>query len=101
MSKSALLELLPEARRKLVYHEEDGRTFVETRQDCTHIVAAARLLAELPPDRATGWRFVCAIPDAVLNRAFVEGWFHDRAAWRRWAADRDNRAFNGGRENPF
>jgi hypothetical protein len=101
MAKSALLDLVPASRRQTIWHEEDGRLFIETRQDCEAIVEAARILAETPPDRETGWRFVCAIPEAVLNRAFVEGWFHDQAAWRRWARERDNRAFNGGRENPF
>jgi hypothetical protein len=33
MSKSALLDVIQDSRRKLVYHEEDGKTYVETRQD--------------------------------------------------------------------
>jgi hypothetical protein len=90
LSKSALLDVLPEARRKLIYHEEDGKTYVETRQDVSGIIEAAKVLAEVPPDKDTGWRFVGFIPDAVYNQAVI--------AWMR---DRDNRAYNGGRENPF
>ena len=100
MSKSALLDCLPEARRKLLYHEEDGRTFIETRQEVSHLVEAARVLAEAPPAE-DGWRFVGFIPDAVWNQACIEGWLHDKAKWRAWMRDRDNRAYNGGRENPF
>ena len=101
MSKSALLDILPDARRKLIYHEEDGKTYVETRQDVTHIVEAAKVLAEVPPDKDTGWRFIGFIPDAIWNKAVCEGWLHDKAKWRAWMCDRDNRAYNGGRENPF
>jgi hypothetical protein len=101
LSKSALLDVLPEARRKLIYHEEDGKTYVETRQDVSGIIEAAKVLAEVPPDKDTGWRFVGFIPDAVYNQAVIEGWLHDKARWRAWMRDRDNRAYNGGRENPF
>lgn len=99
MSKSALLDFLPESRRKLIYHEEDGKTYVETRQECTHLIEAAKILAEVPPDKSDGWRFMCVIPDTVYNQAVIEGWLHDKVAWRRWMNNRDNRAFNGGREN--
>lgn len=99
MAKRALLDLIPESRRQIIYAEEDGKTFVETRQECTHLVEAAKILAEEPPNKADGWRFMCVIPDTVFNQAAMEGWLHDPKAWRRWMNDRDNRAFNGGREN--
>lgn len=98
MSKSALLDFCPIKRRKLIYHEEDGRTFIETRQDATPLIEAAKILGDVPPDKADGWRFLCVIPENVWNQAAIEGWLHDKARWRRWMNDRDNRAFNGGRE---
>ena len=91
MSKSALLDLVPEARRKLVWHEQDGRHFLETRQDVAPVFAAARILADLPP--GNDFRHAAFIPDVVLDRAFREGWFHDAAAWRRWANDPANAGF--------
>jgi hypothetical protein len=91
MAKSALLDLVPAARRQTIWHEEDGRLFIETRQDCEAIVEAARILAEAPP--AGELRHAAFIPEAVLNQAFVEGWFHDAAAWKRWANDPANAAF--------
>ena len=91
MSKSALLALVPEARRKLVYHEQDGRTFVETRQDVEPVIEAARILADEPPGK--DFRHAAFIPDVVLERAMREGWLHDRAAWKRWANDPANAAF--------
>jgi len=101
MSKSALLEACADSRRKLIFHEQDGKTFIETRQDVSGIIEAAKVLAEVPPDKETGFRFVGFIPDAIWNKAVCEGWLHDKARWRAWLKDRDNRAYNGGRENPF
>ena len=101
MAKSAPLSIDPSKRVKILYHEEDGKTLVETRQDATHLVEAAKILAEVPPDPESGFRFVCVIPDAVWQQAMIEGWLHDKAAWRKWAKNPDNRAFNGGRSNPF
>ena len=88
MSKSALLELVPDARRKVVYHEQDGRTLVETRQDVEPILEAAKILAAGPPGK--DFRHAALIPDVVLEQAFREGWFHDKAAWKRWANDPAN-----------
>ncbi len=101
MSKSALLDFLPDSRRKVIYHEEDGKTYIESRQEVTPLIEAAKILAEVPPDPETGWRFVGFIPDPVWDQAVREGWLHDKSKWRAWMRDRDNRALNGGRENPF
>lgn len=99
MSKQALLGFDALKRKQTIYHEEDGKTYIETRQDCAWMVKAAKILAELPPAKEDGWRFLCFIPDTDFNQAAIEGWLHDDAAWRRWLNNRDNRAFNGGREN--
>lgn len=98
MSKSALLDIVPDSRRKTIYHEEDGKTYIESRQDCTHIVEAAKLLAEIAPSKEDGWRFLGLIPETVMNQAMIEGWFHDQRAWRAWLNNADNKAFNGGRD---
>jgi hypothetical protein len=91
MSKSALLDVIQDSRRKLVYHEEDGKTYVETRQDVEPIIKAAKLIADQPPGK--DFRHAAFIPESELNRAFVEGWFHDRAAWKRWANDPANACY--------
>ena len=91
MSKSALLALVPEARRKIVHHEQDGRTLIETRQDVEPILDAAKLLADEAPGK--DFRHAAFIPDVVLEQAFREGWFHDPAAWKRWANDPANARF--------
>ncbi len=91
MSKSALLDAVADARRQTILHEEDGRAWIESRQDVAPIIAAARIVSELPPDK--DFRHAAYIPDSELNRAFTEGWFHDKAAWKRWANDPANACY--------
>jgi hypothetical protein len=91
MSKAALLDLLPGRRRLTILHEEDGRRWIESRQDVTPVLAAARRLADAPPGR--DFRHAAFIPETELNRAFVEGWFHDPKAWKRWANDPANAGY--------
>lgn len=88
MSKSALLDLVPDARRKTIYHEEGDRRFIETRQDVAPVIQAAKdMWDDKPP---LDMRRVALIPEAVLNQSFAEGWFHDEAAWKKWANDPAN-----------
>lgn len=100
MSKEILLAAYGDqlARRKLIYHgTENGQTTVEMRQDCGPIVEAAKIITDRPPGK--DFRHVAFIPEAVINQAMCEGWFHDEAAWKKWANDPDNRALrtHGGR----
>lgn len=99
MAKRALLNIDTVKRKRTYYAEEDGKTFLDTYQDVEPMIEAAKVLAEEPPCPSTGMRFMAVIPDEVMDRAIREGWLEDPAAWRRWLNDRDNRAFNGGREN--
>jgi len=88
MSRSALLDAVPDARRKTLLHEEDGRCWIESRQDVAPLIRAAAMVADVAPGREL--RHAAFIPETELNRAFTEGWFHDRAAWKRWANDPAN-----------
>lgn len=85
MAKKALLDAVVDARRKTIYAEEDGRTFIDSRQDCEHIVEAAKVLSRETPGK--DFRLVGFIPETVLNQAFVEGWADDPRAIRKWLAD--------------
>lgn len=87
------------ARKQVIHHEEDGKFYTETRQDATHIVEAAKILADEPPDPETGLRFLCFMPAPDFDRAVREGWIHDKKRIREWANNSDNRAFNGGRSS--
>ncbi len=99
MTNKALLGRDLASRRVTIFAEEDGKTFIEMQQDCGPVIEAAKILAEVPPDKETGWRFIALIPEIVMNTALLEGWFHDKKRWREWANSADNRGFNGGRSN--
>jgi hypothetical protein len=91
MSIKALLEAVPEERRKLIFHAEDGVHRIETRQDVEPIIAAAKeMWCDNPP---MDMRRVSLIPKTVLDQAFNDGWFHDPAAWKRWANDPVNACY--------
>ena len=72
--------------KDIILHEEDGRQWVETRQDVEPVALAAKLIAthdEVDKD----FTRVALIPSTVMDQAFNEGWFHDPDAWKRWYAD--------------
>jgi hypothetical protein len=89
---SAILDFDPYRRRKITYIEDGGKSYIETKQDCTSIVEAAKALSELPHNDKS-LKPVALIPEEVLNQAMLEGWFHDKARWRAWANNPDNKAF--------
>ena len=91
MSKSALLDLVADSRRKTIIHEQDGKHWIETRQDVSHVIEAAKILADEPPGK--DFRHVGFIPDAVLNQMLIDGSFHDPKAIRRWLNDPANESF--------
>ena len=91
MAKKAILDADPVSGRVKWYAEEDGQKYIVTRQDCDGIVKAAKAMSEMPHSK--DFKPVALIPEEVLNRAYLEGWFHDKQAWKRWANDPDNRAF--------
>lgn len=91
MARTGLLDADPFGRRKTLFHEEDGIYRIETRQDVSHIVEAAKVMADQAPGK--DFRHVAFIPEEVLNQAFLEGWYHDKAAWRKWANEADNKQF--------
>lgn len=91
MSRARLLDALPDARRKTILHDEDGKQWIESRQDVEPVIKAAKILAEETPGK--DFRHAAFIPESELNRAFTEGWFHDAAAWKRWANDPANACY--------
>lgn len=78
--------------KDIIRHEEDGKSWIETRQDVEPVARAAKMLAD-HAEVDKDFTLVALIPATVLDRAFNEGWFHDEDAWRRWYADPANAAF--------
>ncbi len=92
MAKSAIFSADPTRDKAVVHHEEDGVKYLETRQDVDPLIQGAKIIGE-HGSFDKDMKPVAVIPDTVLNKAFNEGWFHDQAAWRRWANNPDNKAF--------
>jgi hypothetical protein len=88
---SDLLDLVPDEMRKVIRHTQDGITRVETRQDVSHIIEAAKIVGEQAPHK--DFRHAAFVPKTVLDQAFNEGWFHDKAAWKRWMNDPENACY--------
>jgi len=84
--KNAVLEAMIPGNRATLMHHEDGKTYVESRQDAETIVEWTKARAQGVTDDPD-YKFVATIPEATLNQAFIEGWFHDQKAWRRWMAE--------------
>jgi hypothetical protein len=80
-------------------HDETDSFVVQTAQnmdDVLEAVAEMRHKEEQITHRQNVNRNmvpVAEIPMIVYNRAHKEGWHNDPAAWRRWMAHPDNRAF--------
>ena len=91
MSITHLLDFIPEQRRATIHHEEDGKFWIESRQDVEPIIEAAKMLSNERPDK--DFTRVALIPLAILNQSFTEGWFEDPDAWKKWANDPANAAF--------
>ena len=77
--------------RVTILHDEDGKHLIESRQDVEHIVKAAKIIADETPGK--DFRHAAYIPETEMNRAFLEGWFHDPKAWKKWANDPANSCY--------
>jgi hypothetical protein len=91
LADKSLLDFNEGERRRVIIHKEDGVSRVETQQDVSPIIKAAKAMSEQTPGK--DMRHAAFIPKTVLDQAFIEGWFHDKAAWKRWANDPANEAF--------
>lgn len=72
-------------RKGSLMHREDGKTYLESRQDAEPIIEFVKDKARQPQDK--DFKYIGEIPKATLDQALIEGWADDPAAWRRWFAD--------------
>lgn len=77
-----------------MHFDDDGSIYIEEIHDVEPTANLAKAASELVGgQKADGMRLEAMIPMDVLNRAFREGWYRDREAWKRWANDPSNRIF--------
>ena len=73
-------------------HDDPDRVVVETFEDIEPILAEAKHLRE--NHRGTeAMKHVARVPASVVEKAILEGWFHDQKAWDRWLNDPQNKPF--------
>lgn len=83
--KNVMLDWLSGERRATLMHKEDGKAYVESRQDAEPLIEWVKNRAQQPDDK--DYKYIGSIPESTLNQAMIEGWFHDQQAWRKWMAD--------------
>lgn len=77
-----------------VWHDlGDGRAAVEMLIDRDPVIREVREISDANAKPHEAMRLEAVAPPDVVRRAYAEGWFHDPAAWRRWANDPQNRPF--------
>ncbi len=77
-----------------MHFDSDGSIYIEEQHDVEPTANLAKAASELVGgQKADGMRLEAMIPIDVLNRSFREGWYRDKAAWKRWANDPSNSIF--------
>jgi len=95
MSIAHRKELLSkEGRITEVAHLDGDDLHIETIEDCEPLVRQAKAMADIIDDNPPKhYRPAAVIPNHVMDRAYREGWLHDKAAWKRWMNDSENSKF--------
>lgn len=91
MAESALFSTNPEYLALVRWFEEDGKVYVESKQDVEPIVEAAKARAEWKPD--ADFRHVAFMPMEIYGQACREGWINDPARVKRWLNAPENAVF--------
>jgi hypothetical protein len=82
--------------RKIWWHDQvDGKIAIEEEDDCSEALFIAKHAGDCgsPLVDTDGMRLQRIMPAHVVSRAMSEGWFHDRAAIKRWANSEEGMAF--------
>jgi hypothetical protein len=79
---------------EVMHFDTDGSIYIEEVHDLAPTAQLAKDASDIFGGKKTdGMRLEAMIPIDVMNRAFREGWMHDKDAWKRWANDTSNRIF--------
>jgi hypothetical protein len=69
------------------------RHTIVTEQNVDPILRNVRMMKENAANHKKDLRPVAEVPMAIVEKAMIEGWYNDPAAWRKWLNDPDNKAF--------
>lgn len=96
MATRTLLDHRGDVLSEIITEDSDPNTVtIRTAQDLTNLVEGSKIQREehhvIGHRKSRNLTPVMNIPLSVVNRAMLEGWFHDKAAWRRYINDPDNK----------
>jgi hypothetical protein len=89
-----------------VFHRDaqdpNGKFVIETRENIDMVQAQVDRLREIRASkegRLKDMRHIAEIPMSIVEKAMREGWLNDRAAWKKFLNDPDNKGLRvqGGR----
>lgn len=73
----------------------DFQTVIE--MECDPLIEEIKALRENPNNRAGRkdeiFRLAAVVPAPIVEKAMIEGWFHDDDQWGKWLNDSQNRDF--------
>ena len=70
----------------------DGEFAIQTVEDHEPLLDSVKVLRDDHTARGD-LKHVARVPLTVVEKAMREGWYNDKAAWRKWCNDPDNRGF--------
>tara|TARA_R100000734_G_scaffold10909_1_gene8202 strand:+ start:3548 stop:3838 length:291 start_codon:yes stop_codon:yes gene_type:complete len=70
---------------------EDDKIIYHTKQDIQPVIEHCKALAENKPGK--DFRHVAEVPMVIYQKAMREGWVKDKAKWKKWLNDPDNKVF--------
>ena len=70
---------------------EDDKIIYHTKQDIQPVIEHCKTLAENKPGK--DFRHVAEVPMVIYQKAMREGWVKDKAKWKKWLNDPDNKVF--------
>jgi hypothetical protein len=70
---------------------EDDKIIYHTKQDIQPVIEHCKALSENKPGK--DFRHVAEVPMVIYQKAMREGWVKDKAKWKKWLNDPDNKVF--------
>lgn len=77
-------------KREEVIEDVDG-FHIHTQYNDKALADQAKIMRDNAPGKE--WRHAAIIPQSVMDKAYQEGWFHDKRKWKEWANNPENKAF--------
>ena len=72
---------------------EDDKVVYHTTQDVAPVIDHVKKLRDNTLKPGKDMRHIAEVPMVIWQKALREGWSKDRAKWKKWLNDPDNKVF--------